>query len=325
MAMEQQHIAAAPPLVSVVLPTYNRRDYLKIALESALNQSLGDIEIIVQDNASEVDPADVVARFADRRIHYFRNFATLTQTENIIGACKRAHGKYVALLGDDDLWHPEFLATLVRPLEFDDTVVVAFCDHDIIDAAGQHDPVQSDRVTRRWQRHLLAEGRHRPFGDIALVHRSICIMSGAVLRRADIAWDAVPLGTRFGLDMYLAYLAARTGKACYYVPRRLAHYRYHASAWGSSLSRPDLRLANARDAIGYWRDFCEDRALSQNRRYFEMKLGMNALVVVATLWRCGKGGQALDQLRRYWNDGSIRPRIFLDHLIYALRLRRANA
>jgi hypothetical protein len=217
------------------------------------------------------------------------------------------------------------IPTLVRPLERDDGVVVAFCDHNIIDSTGRQDPELSDRVTRRWQRHALSEGRHRPFGEIALVHRSICIVSGAVLRREAIDWEAVPLEARFGVDLYLAYLAARTGRACYYVPRRLAHYRYHPQALGSSISRPDQRLANARDSMVYWHCFRQDRALAQNRRYFEMKLGLNALVVVASLWRCGQGRQAFDQLRRYWSDGLIRPRIFLDHLVYALRLHRVSA
>lgn len=316
---------APRPLVSVVVPTLNRRDYLRMSLASAVSQSLDDIEIIVQDNGSTVDPGEMVASFGDRRISYYHNAATVTQTENIVSACKRARGKYVAILGDDDLWDPQFLATLVPLLERDDSAVVAFCDHNIIDSAGRRDAVMSDKVTRRWQRHLLSEGRHRPFDDIALVYRSICIMSGAVLRRVDIEWDAVPLDARFGIDLYLAYLAARTGKACYYVRRRLAHYRYHTQTLGSSIGRPDQRLANARDAMRYWRCFRQDGALARNRRYFEMKLGLNALVVVTSLWRCGKHGQARDQLWRYLSEGLIRPRIFFDHLVYALRLRRARA
>jgi glycosyltransferase involved in cell wall biosynthesis len=317
--------ALSPPLVSVVVPTLNRPEYLGIALESALHQSLRNIEIIVQDNAGDVDPGDVVRRFGDPRVRFYRNAGRLTQTENIISACARAGGKYIAILGDDDLWHREFLATLVRPLEQDDTIVVAFSDHGIIDSTGREDRAMSDKVTRRFQRHALRPGRHRPFAEIALVYRSICMVSGAVLRRAAIDWHDVPLEAHFGVDLYLSYLAARTGGACHYTPRRLAHYRYHPQALGSSVRRPDQRLANAQDSMVYWHCFRDDGTLARNRRYFEMKLGMNALVIVTSLWRCGKSRQALDQLRRYWRDGLIRPRIFLDHLIYALRLRRASA
>jgi glycosyltransferase involved in cell wall biosynthesis len=321
----QDAIGATPPLVSIVLPTLNRPDYLRLALQSAVGQSLEAIEIIVQDNAGDLDPSDVVAGFADPRIRYHRNAVRVTQTENIISACDRARGKYVAILGDDDLWNRDFLQTLIEPLEQDDGIVVAFSDHSVIDPEGREDRQMSEKVTRRFQRHALREGRHRPFDEIALVYRSICIMSGAVLRRDAIDWHDVPLDARFGIDLYIAYLAARTGRACYYVPRRLAHYRYHPEALGSSVRRPDQRLANARDSMVYWHCFRQDRALAQNRRYFEMKLGLNALVVVASLWRCGRSRQAVDQLRRYWRDGLIRPRIFLDHLVYALRLRRVSA
>jgi glycosyltransferase involved in cell wall biosynthesis len=323
--VRQDAIDTPAPLVTVVLPTLNRPDYLRLALRAAVGQSLENIEIIVQDNASERDPGEVVAGFGDRRIRYHRNAARVTQTENIISACARARGKYVAILGDDDRWDRNFLETLVQPLEQDDGIVVAFCDHSIIDPEGREDPAASEKVTRRFQRHALREGRYRPFGEIALVYRSICVVSGAVLRRDAIDWHDVPRQARFGVDLYLAYLAARTGKACYYVPRRLAHYRYHPEALGSSVRKPDQRLANARDSMIYWHCFRQDGALAQNRRYFEMKLGFNALVVVASLWRCGKSRQAVDHLRRYWHDGLIRPRIFLDHLIYALRLGRASA
>jgi len=57
------------PTVSVLIPTYNRPVYLRAALASVLAQSFGDFEVIVQDNASEVDPGEIIAAFGDRRIH----------------------------------------------------------------------------------------------------------------------------------------------------------------------------------------------------------------------------------------------------------------
>jgi glycosyltransferase involved in cell wall biosynthesis len=315
----------ARPLASVLVPTYNRRDYLRETLASALRQTFERFEIVVVDNASAVDPADVVAGFDDPRIRYFRNASNLGVTGNVIAACEKARGKYVAILGDDDLWEPEFLATLLAPLEADATLVLSFCDHAIIDPAGGLDAAATERVTRRWQRHRLRPGIHRPFDEIALVYRSICVFSAAVLRRADIDWEAIPRDLDFSVDVYLAYLAARTGRGCYYVPRRLAQYRYHPGSLGSSLKNADQQLANARDAMFYWDRFLNDRALPRDKAYFEMKRGFNALVVVLALLRHGRRRQALEQLRRAWGEGLIRPRILLYHLRYAFRLHRANA
>src|SRR5487761_1531684 len=112
--------AGAPPLVSVLVPTFNRHDYLRATIVGALRQTFADFEIVVVDNASAVDPAEVVAGFGDPRLRYFRNASNLGVTGNVLAASERARGKYVAILGDDDVWHPEFLATLVPPLEADD-------------------------------------------------------------------------------------------------------------------------------------------------------------------------------------------------------------
>jgi glycosyltransferase involved in cell wall biosynthesis len=317
--------ADTPPLVSVLIPTFNRHDYLKATIASVLNQTFADFEIVVVDNASAVDPAGVVAGFNDPRLRYFRNPSNLGVTGNILAASARASGRYVAILGDDDVWDPDFLAVLVPPLEADESLILAFCDHGIIDGEGRPDDATTQRVTRRWRRHTLREGVHRPFDEIALVYRSICVFSATVLRRADIDWHSIPRELDFSVDVYLAYLAARTGRGCYYVPRRLSQYRYHPTSLGNSLKRADQRLANARDAVFYWDRFLRDRTLSRNKAYFEMKRGFNALVMVLALLRSGKRRQAMEQLRRAWTAGLIPPRILAYHLFYALRLHRASA
>jgi hypothetical protein len=75
----------------------------------------------------------------------------------------------------------------------------------------------------------------------------------------------------------------------------------------------------------YWAKLADDRSLTRSRRYFEMKRAFNALLIVTALWRCGDWREAAGQLRHYWHDGLIRPRSFLDHLAYAIKLRRVRA
>src|SRR6185437_6777479 len=148
------------PLVSVVIPTLNRQGYLRIALQSALAQTLTSLEIIVQDNASTADPRAVVEGLCDPRVAYHRQSTAVAQVENVVSACARARGKYIAILGDDDVWKPKFLATLVGPLEADASLVVAFCDHEIIDTSGRPDAAAADRISKRYGRHGLGGGAH---------------------------------------------------------------------------------------------------------------------------------------------------------------------
>ena len=103
-----------------------------------------------------------------------------------------ATGEYVAILGDDDVWRPDFIATLLAPMLARPEIIVSFCDHDIINSAGKLDIETTERVTHHFGRHLLRDGVYRAFDDIALVYRSICVVSGAIIRK-----DAESTGRAF--------------------------------------------------------------------------------------------------------------------------------
>ncbi len=313
------------PLVSVVIPTFNRPDLLRIALKSALDQSYRNIEVIVQDNAGEKDARAAVSGLPDPRVRYIRNPVTVSQSENVVSACLRSRGDYVAILGDDDVWLPDFLATMVAPLERDPAVALSFCDHDIIDSAGRCDAAMTEKITRTFHRHRISEGLHRPFHDIALVYRAIPTLTGAVLRRSALDWHSIPLDMPFNLDLFLAYLYSRTGQACYYVPQRLAQIRYHSGSVSSVARRGEPRIAIARNALAQWRRFAGDERLTRQQSYFELKAGLNALAIVVGLLRSQGRQAALREFRRFWMDGLMRPRILLYHLYYAVSLRRLRA
>lgn len=97
------------PLVSVVIPTYNRGHCIAACIDSVLAQTLGDFEIIVVDDCSSDDTAARVDAFSDPRVSY------LQQPSNRGGAVARnagiraARGEFVAFLDSDDLWLPEKL------------------------------------------------------------------------------------------------------------------------------------------------------------------------------------------------------------------------
>jgi len=105
------------PMVSVIVPTYNRPDTLLDALRSILNQTYQDFEIIVVNDAGS--DVENIVRFLDKddRITYIRhgsnrNLAAARNTGIMV-----ARGKYIAYLDDDDLYRPDHLQTLVTFLE----------------------------------------------------------------------------------------------------------------------------------------------------------------------------------------------------------------
>jgi glycosyltransferase involved in cell wall biosynthesis len=100
-----------PPLVSVVIATYNAGAYLPETLESALGQSHAERELIVVDDGSTDDTARRIDRYRSRIRYLHRAHGGLAAARN--AGLRVATGDYVALLDADDLWHPEKLATQV--------------------------------------------------------------------------------------------------------------------------------------------------------------------------------------------------------------------
>jgi len=105
------------PKVSVIIPTYNRAKLLPAAIQSALDQTFQDLEIIVVDDASPDNTADVVAGFKDSRIRYVRHSANKGEAGTRNTGLRHVSGDFIAFLDDDDLWLPEKLEKQMRLLE----------------------------------------------------------------------------------------------------------------------------------------------------------------------------------------------------------------
>jgi glycosyltransferase involved in cell wall biosynthesis len=87
---------------SVLLPTRNRLDLLRYAIESVRKQDYDNWEIIVSDNFSEEDVAGYICSLSDQRIKYFRTESFIPVTDNWNNALEKSDGDYVIMLGDDD-------------------------------------------------------------------------------------------------------------------------------------------------------------------------------------------------------------------------------
>lgn len=98
-------------VVSFVLPAYKAR-FLGQAIESILNQSYPDFELIIVDDASPENLKDIVGVYQDKRIRYFRNEENRggrSLVEQWNHSIQYATGKYIVLAADDDLYYPQFL------------------------------------------------------------------------------------------------------------------------------------------------------------------------------------------------------------------------
>ncbi|HEV2550652.1 MAG TPA: glycosyltransferase [Stellaceae bacterium] len=310
-------MASDGPLVSVLIPTYNRPEFLTHALRSAVNQTYANTEILVQDNASDFDIEALVAEFADSRISLCRNETNVGMALNWRAVALRAKGKYVAFLSDDDVWEEEYLTTLVKELERNENLVLAFCDHWLTDAAGRIDPARTAKNTRRWLRDRIVEGEHKPFTEIALVYRSIWTASATVFRRDAIDWEEIPPEAGIAVDLYLAYLAARTGGGGSYCNKRLARYRVHRGSTTASFATLKARIECAENAMFCWRTFASDRFLTSSWPYFRIKLVHNLFRHGLCRWLQGTPNLGPLSIFRL-----LAPHLCIWHLFYMVKLRR---
>lgn len=102
---------------SVLLPTRNRLELLRYAIETVRRQDYADWEIVVSDNASEEDIAGHVRSLGDARIRYTRTGSFVPVTDNWNNALAKSTGDYVVMLGDDDCLMKGYFSTLRQLIE----------------------------------------------------------------------------------------------------------------------------------------------------------------------------------------------------------------
>lgn len=305
-------------LVSVIIPTYNRPNYLKQAVASVINQTYKNIEVIVCDDCSPEHPQEMLDSFQDSRLKLLRHPQNLGNGPNVTEGFRLAQGKYVASLNDDDLWEPDFLAKLVPPLEENPHLSAAFCDHSIIDASGQIDQIATQKSSRQWSRDQLKEGIYQPFYQLALIDQSVSPASAAVLRREVINTDELAqVGVYW--DHYLAYLACRQGYGAYYCPQQLTRYRVHDQSETSMSGRKNAgaKIRKGRSGLFCYSQFLADPRLQNYQTHFQAQLVEAITTLGIGLIRDGQAKVARPYLIKALRQ-SINPRTVAAFLISLL-------
>lgn len=91
------------PFFSIVIPTFNRSEYLRKALISILRQDFDDYEVIITDNSTNNESEKMIRSFNNKRICYFKNDMNIGFNRSLYKGIKLSQGEYIFLLGDDDL------------------------------------------------------------------------------------------------------------------------------------------------------------------------------------------------------------------------------
>ena len=104
-------------LVSIIMPAYNCEHFIADSIRSVLAQTYTNWELLVVDDCSTDNTAEVVASFTDPRIHYQRNTHNMGAALTRNKALQCAKGHYIAFLDSDDLWAPHKLEHQIKFME----------------------------------------------------------------------------------------------------------------------------------------------------------------------------------------------------------------
>jgi len=217
------------PKVSVLIPAYQSAEYLGQAIQSVLEQSFQDFEIIISDNASTDNTEKVVAAFQDPRVHFYKNHETVEMGENWNRCLFLSKGEYVALLCSDDLWLPLFLEKTVEILDLYSDIGMCLTQYKFF--YGDSDA--------EWERKILVKpGVYYDFAKI-IIQKNPTPISGALVRHQ--CYEEVGAFKPFysaDYDIFLRISKTRWGM--YYLALPLMKFRWHKT----NLSNDIYKLAD---------------------------------------------------------------------------------
>jgi glycosyltransferase involved in cell wall biosynthesis len=306
------------PLVSVAMPTFNRPEYLRRALEGVVTQTYANLEILVGDNGNSSITREIVESFNDPRITYIGREQNLGMALNVVSLFKQGRGDYFCVLADDDFWGEDFVAKLVMALEQHPNAGMAFSDYFVVDGKSEIQLAATEDATHEWGRDQLEPGLHVPAFDVGLVKRNIPLVA-SVFRRKAVNLDNFLLETANTYDLWLFYLALENGGGAYYESERLMYCRVHTGQ-DSVNSHVALDL-NA--SLCYDR-FLEDPRLKDLHPIFRKEVMVRRTRAGTQMLHQGRAGEARKQLFQALRRG-FKPRAAIGLVLSFLPPKTASA
>lgn len=231
-AVGSQPLSPKEPLVSVVMPSYNRAEVLPEALRSLREQSYQNWELHLCDDGSEQSPAAFLQSLNEPRIHFHQlshGGAAAARNRGL----EASKGRYIAYLDTDNLWHPEYLQRMVTELEAHPERSMVYCP--FID------------VSMEIPDYRLNSCQGSSFDFDRLAERNFIDLNGIVHRRELLdhlgGFDESLIRLQ-DWDLALRYTFGRDPA---YLPQFLVLYRRNA-AWGQ-LTTKFLHVRSARETV----------------------------------------------------------------------------
>lgn len=204
------------PLISIVLCSYNGEKYISEQIESILNQTFKDLEIIISDDRSTDETINIVQAYArkDSRISWHINDTNLGYVKNFEKGISLAKGAYIALSDQDDVWELDKIEKLYNNIK---DYVLIYCDSLFVNS-------KLEPTTQKMSSSKVMISTKNPL-NLSLMNS---VSGHALLFKKELTLKLVPFPELVPHDWWIAFVASFNGGITFY-NETLIKYRIHDS------------------------------------------------------------------------------------------------
>jgi glycosyltransferase involved in cell wall biosynthesis len=244
-AEKHQKLVRNKPSLSIGMPVFNGEKYVREALDSILEQTYTDFELVISDNASTDHTQQICRAYAkmDNRIHYYRNEKNLGAPRNFNRVFKLSQGKYFKWAAYDDLIAPEYLKKCVDVLEKDSSIVLCHSRTARINERG----VLMGNYDHKMR--IDSAKTHERFGDLISLKHNPCwpifgVTYASIMRKTPLHGDYLDADGNLLAELSLY------GRI-YEIPEYLFFRRDHPQAYTQTYVHTTKNV-NYREQLAWW-------------------------------------------------------------------------
>jgi len=229
------------PKVSIILTSYNYAQYLKDTVNSVINQTFKDWELIVVDDASEDNSVEILTSFvnSDKRIQLIRNFENQGLANSLQIGLMAATGDWIAFLESDDMWKEDYLEQKIEAAKrYPECGLlynnVEFTGTNTDTTEKKYQKIITTNHTLNFPRNIFYE-----FG-----YQNIILTMSSVMIKREL-FDGIDFNTPIDklLDWYL-YIQIARKTCCYYIDEKLTFWRQHSDSYLGKKREIKFKFAN---------------------------------------------------------------------------------
>jgi glycosyltransferase involved in cell wall biosynthesis len=237
------------PKVSIVMPIYNGERFLEESLNSVLNQTFKDFELIIVNDSSTDNSLEIIKKYQDKRIKLINNKKNKGSVASYNLGLKNSKGKYVAICTQDDISHPRRIEIEFRYMENHPNIFLIGTSAIYTDENGKE------------------ISRFRKYDDYKMLAWRLRKSCGIIFPSIMFRNERLSFDNHFEYNLY--YKLLKKGKNLTNIPNFLIKYRVHPGAESSFDKKRQEKLRD--EVVVKFRDL-EDNLTIFDKIYFSIKL-----------------------------------------------------